>query len=297
MTIFENPMHPRKTKTEASLPPSFIVRLRLSLPQPPRRMREQRIHQPRLRGQVAAQHRWSAFIAGDVVEQALERGDVAVDRLLEIAVGTVFAGDFVKSFLAGRRVEAFCERLALAALVAGPYFGGGVAIHPAADVERQLFQRIAGGCRWLRRTGARGLAVAAGGVGAAQQGGEPSVASAVGARRRDRRRLGAARGCQAEIGRWQGRGTVAAVAVAAVAHSRRTAPASTGGNQHRLFLALHARAARGDDGQAAAVVGGEGGQFRERLDLVDDDFAHLRGALGGLLRRFPYAPAQFVAGG
>src|ERR1700730_14498394 len=129
MTIFENPMHPRKTETEASLPPFFIPQSTRTLPQPSRRMREQRIDQPRLRGQVAAQHRRSALVAGDVVEQALELGDVAVDRLLEIAVGTVFAGDFVKSFLAGRRVEAFCERLALAALVAVPHFGGGAGIH------------------------------------------------------------------------------------------------------------------------------------------------------------------------
>ena len=53
----------------------------------------------------------------------------------------------------------------------------------------------------------------------------------------------------------------------------------------------------GDDVEAAAVMGDDAVQFRERLDLVDDHFAHLRGALGGLLRHFQNAAAQFVAGG
>jgi hypothetical protein len=46
-------------------------------------MREQGVDQPGLRGEVAAQHGGAAFVAGDFVEQALELGDVAVDRLLE----------------------------------------------------------------------------------------------------------------------------------------------------------------------------------------------------------------------
>ena len=38
-------------------------------------------------------------------------------------------------------------------------------------------------------------------------------------------------------------------------------------------------------------------QFGQRLDLVDDHLAHLRGALGGFLRHFQHATAQLVAGG
>ena len=38
-------------------------------------------------------------------------------------------------------------------------------------------------------------------------------------------------------------------------------------------------------------------QFGQRLDLVDDHLAHLRGALGGLLRHFQHAAAKFVARG
>ncbi len=38
-------------------------------------------------------------------------------------------------------------------------------------------------------------------------------------------------------------------------------------------------------------------QFGQRLDLVDNDLAHLRGALGGFLRHLQHAAAQFVARG
>ena len=62
-------------------------------------MREQGIDQPGLGGEVAAQHRRPALVARDLVEQALELGDVAVDGLLEIAVGAVFACDFVERLL------------------------------------------------------------------------------------------------------------------------------------------------------------------------------------------------------
>ena len=66
---------------------------------------------------------------------------------------------------------------------------------------------------------------------------------------------------------------------------------------HRLFLALHAGAAGGDHVEAAAVMRDDPVQFGQRLDLVDNHLAHLRGAFGGLLRHFQHAAAQFVAGG
>jgi hypothetical protein len=62
-------------------------------------MREQGIDEAGLRGEVAPQDLRSALVAGDFVEQALELGDVAVDGLLEIAVGAVFACDFVERLL------------------------------------------------------------------------------------------------------------------------------------------------------------------------------------------------------
>src|SRR6202000_1521207 len=96
----------------------------------------------RLRGEVAAQRLRSAVLARDLVEQPLELGDVAVDRLLEGAVGAILAGALVERLLAGGRVEALGERLALAALVAVPHLGSEVAVHQPADVERQRLQRI-----------------------------------------------------------------------------------------------------------------------------------------------------------
>src|SRR4029077_16118052 len=76
------------------------------LPEPSRRMREQGVDEAGLRREVAAQRLGPAILARDLVEQALELGDVTVDRLLEIAVGAVLAGDFVKRLLAGGRIEA-----------------------------------------------------------------------------------------------------------------------------------------------------------------------------------------------
>ena len=72
---------------------------------------------------------------------------------------------------------------------------------------------------------------------------------------------------------------------------------AAGGRHHGLFLALHAGAAAAHDVEAAAVMRDDPVQFRQRLDLVDDHLAHLRGAFGGLLRHFEHAAAQFVAGG
>src|SRR5882724_553090 len=124
-----------KTKTEASLPPFLIRAFRSSLSQPSCGMREQGVDKAGLGGEVAAQRGWPPILARDFVEQAFELGDVAVDRLLEVAVGAVFAGDFVERLLAGRRVEPLGEGLALAALIAIPHLGGEVAVHQAADVE------------------------------------------------------------------------------------------------------------------------------------------------------------------
>src|SRR3981081_1791973 len=103
---------PLKNKTEASLPPFLIAQSTQVLSQPSRGMREQGVDQPGFRGEGAAQHRGPAVVARDLVEQAFELGNVAVDRLLEAAVGAIFAGDLVKCLLASRCVEPLGERLA-----------------------------------------------------------------------------------------------------------------------------------------------------------------------------------------
>ena len=44
------------------------------------------------------------------------------------------------------------------------------------------------------------------------------------------------------------------------------------------------------------MAGDDAVELGQRLDLVDDDAAHLRGAFGGLLRQFEDAAAQLGAG-
>src|SRR6187551_3136405 len=46
----------------------------------------------------------------------------------------------------------------------------------------------------------------------------------------------------------------------------------------------------------AAITGDDPVEFGERLDLVDDHLAHLRGVVGGLLRHLEHTAAQLVAG-
>src|SRR5258705_185199 len=114
---------------------------------------------------MAAQHRGAAFVARDLIEQALKLDDVVVDGLLEIAVRAIFASDFIERLLAGRRVEPLGESLALAALIEIPHFGGEIAIHQAANVERQRLQRVA--TARLLRASARDVTIAAAGPGRA----------------------------------------------------------------------------------------------------------------------------------
>ena len=71
-----------------------------ALSQSSRGVREQSVDEAGLGGEVAAQRLRPAILACDLVEQALELGYVAVDRLLEIAVGAILARDFIKSLLA-----------------------------------------------------------------------------------------------------------------------------------------------------------------------------------------------------
>src|SRR5581483_5928564 len=81
------------------------------------------------------------------------------------------------------------------------------------------------------------------------------------------------------------------------AHRLGAAAATAGGSRHhRLLLALHGRAVGGNHVHAATMVCDDAVELGERLDLVDDHLAHLRGGFGGLLRHFQHAAAQLVAG-
>ena len=67
--------------------------------------------------------------------------------------------------------------------------------------------------------------------------------------------------------------------------------AAAGGGVDRLRRA----ARRLDRVEAAAVAGDDAVELGQRIDLLDDDAAHLRGAFGGLLRQLEDALAQFGA--
>src|SRR5689334_12908588 len=123
---------------------------------------------------MAAQHRGATLVAGDLVKQALELGDVAVYRLLEAAVAAIFAADLIECLLSSRRIEPLGEGLTLAALIPIPHLGGEVAIHQPADIKRQGLQWIA--ARALGGATARRLAVAGAGIRSIQQFGKPAVA-------------------------------------------------------------------------------------------------------------------------
>src|ERR1700682_6570695 len=53
-----------KTKTEAAMPPYFSLRSDRTLPEPSRRVREQGVDHPGLGGEMLAEHRGPAPVAG-----------------------------------------------------------------------------------------------------------------------------------------------------------------------------------------------------------------------------------------
>ena len=73
---------------------------------------------------------------------------------------------------------------------------------------------------------------------------------------------------------------------------RRHLVAAADDGQRRLLA--HA-AHRLDRVEIAAVAGDDAVELGQRLDLVDNDAAHLRGAVGGLLRQLENAAAQLGA--
>src|SRR5262249_43216402 len=95
-----------------------------------------------LRRQIAARHHLAAIVARDLVEQALEFGDIAVDRLLELAVGAVSPAHLVEGLLTLQGVEAARECVALAAVIAIPQVHHGVVVDHAGDVGGDRVERV-----------------------------------------------------------------------------------------------------------------------------------------------------------
>src|SRR5437588_11914323 len=120
----------------------MIVSSRLWLFEAAGRVGEHGIDLARLRGEIGARNRLAAVIARDLLQEALELGDVAVDRLLELAVAAVLAADFLERALALHGVELAREHVALAALVAIPQLGGGVVVDHAGDVDCKRIERL-----------------------------------------------------------------------------------------------------------------------------------------------------------
>src|SRR5262249_52682585 len=95
-----------------------------------------------LRGEIGSRHHLAAIVARDLVEQAFELGDVAVDRLHEFTVGAVLAPDLLEGPLALHGVELAREDVALAAFVTVPQFGCGLVVDHAGDVDRDRVERL-----------------------------------------------------------------------------------------------------------------------------------------------------------
>src|SRR5690606_27340583 len=178
--------------------------------QPSRRMRKQGIDQAGLRYQMIAYHRGFPLVACNFVQQPFEFGDVAVRRLFESTVGAILAGDLVKRLLTSRRVEPLCEGVAFTALIAVPHLADKLAVHQAADIERQGIQRI------RRRSSRRCLSpprdVAFCRIGVVQQIRKPAVPVSD-------RRLGGLLRAAGWLRAWRRRGR----RIAVVAHARRGA--------------------------------------------------------------------------
>src|SRR5271169_1364348 len=112
------------------------------LPQPSRRVRQQRIDLTGIRREVGPGQHLAAVVARDLLEEALELVDIAIDGFAEFGGAAVLAADFLEGLLALRRVEAAGEDVALAALVAVPQFDGGVVVDEAGDVDRKRVERV-----------------------------------------------------------------------------------------------------------------------------------------------------------
>src|SRR5580704_17175529 len=121
---------------------SAAPRDRPRLFEPPGRVRQHGVDLAGLRGEIGARHHRAAVVARHVVEQPLELGDVAVDRLLELAVGAVALADLLERALPLHGVEALGEHVAFAALVAVPQLGGDVVVDHAGDVDRERIERL-----------------------------------------------------------------------------------------------------------------------------------------------------------
>src|SRR6185437_3219051 len=94
----------------------------------------------------------------DLVEQALELANIAVNRLLELTVGAVLSADLVERLLSLQSIEPPGKDVALAALVAVPQVGCGIVVDHAGDINRKRIERLDRVTRRAFVAAARGFA-------------------------------------------------------------------------------------------------------------------------------------------
>src|SRR5271165_4195761 len=114
----------------------------LHLIESPGGMSEHGVNLPGLRGEIGACHDLPAVIARDLLEQALELADIAVDRSHEVAVTAILAADLLERFLPLIGIELAREHVALAAVVAVPEVGRRVVVDHAGDVDGKRIERL-----------------------------------------------------------------------------------------------------------------------------------------------------------
>src|SRR5271165_1294879 len=86
----------------------------LHLIESPGGMSEHGVNLAGLRGEIGACHDLAAVITRDLLEQALELADIAVDRPHEVAVTAVLAADLLECFLSLIGIELAREHVAFA---------------------------------------------------------------------------------------------------------------------------------------------------------------------------------------
>src|SRR6185295_9868474 len=111
------------------------------------------------RGEIGARDHLPADIARDFVQEPLELGDVAVDRLHKLAIGAIPPTNILDCALALHGAQLVREYISLATLVAVPKLGGSCVIDHASDIDRDGIEGLHGvtlsSCRVSRRLPSR----------------------------------------------------------------------------------------------------------------------------------------------
>src|SRR5262245_10783631 len=124
---------------------SFRIRWKRRSPvEPASCVRQHGVDLASLRAEIAARDHLPAVIARDVVQEPLELGDIAVDRLHELAIGAIPPANILDRALALHGAEHMREYISLAAFVAVPKLGGSCVIDHASNIDRDGIEGLDG---------------------------------------------------------------------------------------------------------------------------------------------------------